>query len=83
MTLYEFNYLDELEQLQAVWGAVLLGERKDEEQDIRLYQIDSFYVEEYIHREKDSRVRFRSFSSTELLDAYISKFDLRDLNLNK
>ena len=81
MTLNDFNNADEMEQLEAVWAGVLVGERKDDINNIRLYQIDGFYVEEYIHREHDVRVKFNSFSNTELLDAYVSLYDLKMLGL--
>jgi hypothetical protein len=43
MTLYEFNLLDEMEQAEALWEhGVHIGERKDSEHNILLYQIDSF-----------------------------------------
>ncbi len=29
MTLYEFNQLDEMEQAEAVWDAVLVGDRQE------------------------------------------------------
>ena len=29
MTLYQFNMLDEMEQMEAIWEAVKLAERKD------------------------------------------------------
>ncbi len=79
MTLYQFNALDEMEQLEAVWKGTLIGERKDEIYDINLYQIDGFYVEEYIHREYQARHRFRSFSNFELLDIYTNSIDVSGL----
>ena len=42
MTLYEFNALDEVEQSETVWNGVFLGDRKDSEHRILLYQIDGF-----------------------------------------
>jgi hypothetical protein len=47
MTLYQFNALNEIEQAEAVWDGVFVGDREDEEHRILLYQIDSFYVEVY------------------------------------
>jgi hypothetical protein len=79
MTLYEFNAADELEQLQAVWKGVSLGSKKDEVYDINLYQIDSFYVEEYIHRKNDVRHKFRSFSNPDLLESYTSQIDISEI----
>jgi hypothetical protein len=56
--------------------AVLIGERKDERHDIKLYQIDGFYIEEYFDRVRNARVKFESFSSTELLDVYLDQFNI-------
>ncbi len=49
MTLYQFNLLNEMEQMEAIWDAVKLAEREDETFQYNLYQIDKFYVEEQIH----------------------------------
>ena len=76
MTLYEFNSLDEMEQAEAVWDGVLIGDRKDSEHRILLYQIDAFYVEAYYHIEYNVLRRFRSFSSTDQLDPYLNQIDL-------
>lgn len=70
MTLYQFNALDEMEQAEAVWDGVFIGNREDEEHNILLYQIDNFYVEVYHHREYNVIRRFRSFSSINPLDPY-------------
>ena len=76
MTLYEFNALDEMEQAEAVWDGVFLGDRKDAEHRILLYQIDGFYVEAYYHMEYNVLSRFRSVSSTDQLDPYLNEIDL-------
>lgn len=45
MTLYQFNALDEMEQIEAIWEhGVHIAERLHEEYKLILYQIDSFYV---------------------------------------
>lgn len=76
MTLYQFNRLDEMEQAEAVWDAVFVADREDEEHKILLYQIDSFYVEVFYHKEYNMIGRFRSFSSTEQLHPYLDKIKL-------
>ncbi len=76
MTLYQFNDLDEMEQAEAVWDAVFVADREDEEHKILLYQIDSFYVEVYYHSEYNVIRRFRSFSSTDQLQPYLDKIKL-------
>lgn len=79
MTLYQFNQLDEAEQLEAIWGGSLLDERADEQHKILLYQIDCFYVEAYYRKDHGELVRFRSFSSTDQLEPYTGKIDISGL----
>jgi hypothetical protein len=63
MSLYEFDALDEMEQAEVIWDGVHIAERWDEQHNILLYQIDSFYVEVFHHKELNVIRRFRSFSS--------------------
>lgn len=80
MTLYDFIRLDEMEQMDAVWDGVLLGEREDEQYKIKLYQIDSFYVEAYYGKDNPSVVReFRPFASTNPLAPYLDQINISDL----
>jgi hypothetical protein len=68
MTLSEFQQMDEREQMEAIWGGVFVTNRADNENEILLYQIDSFYVEVYYNKEYNNIRRFRSFSSTDELE---------------
>lgn len=77
MTLYEFNGLDEMEQAEAVWEGVFISDREDEEHKILLYQVDSFYVEVFYHKEYNVIRKFRSFSSTEQLHPYLENINLK------
>ncbi len=83
MTLYQFNALDEMEQMEAIWNAVKLTEREDETFLYNSYQIDNFYIEEHIHKEYGVRRAFKSFSSTdsELLKPYLEKIDISKFKL--
>ncbi|HLP39547.1 hypothetical protein [Lacibacter sp.] len=79
MTLYQFNRLDELEQLEAVWEhGALVAERVDEVNRYKLYQIDAFYVEVEWHKEYNVRRAFYSFASTnaEKMKTYLDKIDI-------
>ncbi len=76
MTLYQFNRLDEMEQAEAVWDGAFVADREDYVHKILLYQIDSFYVEVFYHKEYNVIRRFRSFSSTEQLKPYLEKIKL-------
>ncbi len=79
MTLYQFLALDEMEQAEAIWEGVHIAEREDEEHRILLYQIDSFYVEVFYHKEYNIIRRFRSFSSVNLLEPYLSRINQKGL----
>ncbi len=77
MTINEFNLLDEMEQIETVWNkAVLLAERKTEEQVFELYQVDSFYVE--LGGPLDSIVynHIRVDKTTDLLTPYLDQIQL-------
>lgn len=79
MTLYQFNMKDEMEQIEAIWyHSTKLAERDDATFLYVLYQIDSFYVEEQIHKEYNVRRALKSFSSTnaELLKPYLEMIDI-------
>jgi hypothetical protein len=39
-----------MEQAEAVWDAVFIAGRENEEHKILLYQIDAFYVEVFYHK---------------------------------
>ncbi|MFC0773386.1 hypothetical protein [Terrimonas alba] len=78
MTLYQFNDLDEMEQMEAIWTGVKIAERIEGSFKIDLIQIDSFYVELYFIEDRNL-VRTRSFSSPEQLLPYMGQIDINSL----
>ena len=77
MTLYQFNLLDEAEQIEAIWyKSVKLSEREDEEFFYNLYQIDSFYIEEKFIKPDKLRIAFKTFATTTLLEPYLDKIKI-------
>lgn len=76
MIIKDFIKMDEMEQAEAIWDAVLLADREDGEHKILLYQIDSFYVEVFYHKEYNVIRRFRPFKTTDLLKPYLDKIDI-------
>lgn len=79
MTLYEFNALDEMEQIETVWNiAVKLGERKEDDQLYELYQIGKFYIELRGHIDSPGYNNIRTFVTTDLLDPYLDQIKLPD-----
>lgn len=77
MTLYQFNALDEMEQIEAIWNkGVLLAQRKDEKYEYTLYQIDSFYIELRNDPGDMGYNGMKTFSTTTLLEPYLGQIDL-------
>ena len=77
MTLYEFNALDEMEQIETVWNkAVLLADRKTGEQLFELYQLDGFYIELGGPLDSIGYNHIRVFKTTELLTPYLDQIQL-------
>lgn len=68
--------MDEMEQMEAIWDGVFIADREDNEHEILLYQVDSFYVEVYYCKEHNAIRKFRAFSSIDQLDPYLDKIDL-------
>jgi len=77
MTLFQFLALDEMEQQEAIWEGVHIADREDEEHRVLLYQIDSFYVEVFYHKEYNVIRSYRPFSSTEQLAPYLHQMQIR------
>ena len=77
MTLYDFNGLDEMEQLKVIktFGTEI-GKRTDKSYQYTVYQIDSFYVENWFHIESKTLKRIRSFSNPDLLEPYLGDIDI-------
>jgi len=81
MTLYQFNFLDELEQSEVLWDkGVMIGDLEDKVYKYILYQIDSFYVELKYHKENNVIQGMKTFASTDApLKPYLDKLDLDKL----
>jgi hypothetical protein len=79
MTLKEFNELDVLKQVETVWlNGELIGERADDMYTIYLFQIDGFYAEMFLNHERNEFTRYRYFSSTSSLNAYLDNIDISE-----
>lgn len=77
MTLYQFNLLDEAEQMEAIWeSAVNLAKCEDDIYRYELLQIDGFYVELKHHKEYDVFQGLRTFSTTTLLEPYLGQIEI-------
>jgi len=72
--------LDEAEKANIVWEkGVLVGERSDAFHQIRLYQVDGFYVEVYHHTHFNVITSFKSFSNMKKLEPYLEEISLEGL----
>ncbi len=81
MTNYQFNLLDEAEQIEVIlYKAVMLAERKDDVYSFTLYQVDGFYIETKRHIEYDVLHGIRSFISTDTpLKPYLDMIEIKNL----
>jgi hypothetical protein len=71
MTLYQFNQLDEMEQIEAFWDGTLVGERQDGEFTVECRQIHSLYVE--YRKSNGFYVDMRSFRNPDLLQLHLDQ----------
>ena len=77
MKLYQFKFLNEVEQAEAIKArGVYLAERIEENYTFKLFQIDDFYVEEKWHTAFNERRALTSFVSIQNLQPYLDVMDL-------
>ena len=76
MTIHQYNALPDDEQQLALREAVLLADREDENNTIYLFQLDSFYVEVYCHKQFAQFGKYRSFDNIEQLEPYLQNISL-------
>ena len=74
MSLYEFLRSGEIEQIEAFWTGVFIGQRSDGQFVIECRQIDDFYVEYKILR--GHYIDLCAFKNPDLLQPYLSKIDI-------
>lgn len=74
MNLYQFLPADEMEQIEAFWKGVLVGERMEGECKIICKQIDGFYVEYKL--QGTSYIDMRAFKNPDLLLSYLEKIQI-------
>ena len=63
MTLYDFIELNEKEQAEVIWNAILVSTREDDEHRILLYKLNDFYVEVYFRKEFNAIRLFLPFKT--------------------
>ena len=82
-----------VEKLYQTWGidnekyeammeyAVLVSDRKENHCNVLLYQFENFYVELFYDSWNNSIVKFKSFTSQELLTPYLNQINLSELQV--
>lgn len=82
MNVFVFHKLPEKHQLDTLEDqGVLIAERDGAFYNIKLYQIDGFYVELYFHTHFNVVVNINCFTNTDCLDPYLESIDLDALML--
>lgn len=80
MNVYQYNQLSNGQQLDTIeQSGVLLAERERSYYRIKLYQVDSFYVEVYYHTHFNVVVNINPFTNTGCLEPYLQKIDIEPL----
>lgn len=80
MTFQSFNLLNQAQQQKLLLKhGSFLDERNTGNYHIMLYQMEAFYVEVYFITSTGKSTFFRSFQSTEGLQPYLDKMDLKGL----
>ena len=77
ITLYEFNALSKNEKAEVLCEcAIFLYERPDAVYRIALYYMPNFYVEVKYDMANNCITEFQLFTSTRLLEPYLSQIDI-------
>jgi hypothetical protein len=80
MTLLSFHQLSPLDQQQHVLQeGIHLADRQEPKYVIQLYAVDSFYVEFYFYKKMAQAVMITASDSTKLVEPYLSRIDLSEL----
>jgi hypothetical protein len=80
MTVFHFHGLSEKQQLDTLENSgVFIAEREGSFYNIKLYQLDGFYVELYFHTHFNVIVNINCFTNTDCLDPYLENIDVGSL----
>lgn len=76
MTLTEFLQLDYQGRLQAAERGVCVGGRQEGEYMVLLYQLYSFYIEVFYHKQYSYISALHGFDDLDCLEPYLQKIEL-------
>ena len=79
MTFNDFIALDETSQEEVLAGKRCVWGRDEGKFKVLLYQLSSFYVEVYYHKEHKEIKKLLPFEDTDLLAPYLNKIDISEL----
>lgn len=83
MKLYEFNRMDKDSQAQTLKDyGVLIEERLEKEDQVLVYQMQSFYAEVYYHKGYKIIKKLRSFTNADNVFPYVKNVDISNFKLN-
>ena len=83
MKLYEFNRLDKDRQAQTLKDyGVLIEERLEKEDQVLVYQMQTFYAEVYYHKGYKIIKKLRSFTNSDNVFPYVKHTDFTNFKLN-
>lgn len=77
MTVQHFRTLDQRKQNRKLLAeGVCIADRKNEEVQTLLFQVDNFYVEVFFHPFADEVMCMHCFDNTDELEPYLQDIDL-------
>ena len=83
MTHLQFQLMDENRQFEMIdESGILLTDRREKFHTVFLYQVDSFFVEVYVHSHFNVPLKLKSFSSTCKLQPYVNALAIGHLCYN-
>ena len=81
--MYEFNRMDKNRQEQTLKDyGVLIEERLEKEDQVLVYQMQSFYAEVYYHKGYKIIKKLRSFTNADNVFPYVKNADISNFKLN-
>lgn len=79
MTLFNFNLLTNSEQVAKLYTeATYIGKRKIDCITVVLYQLESFYVEIYYKKYRQTIKSIQCFTSTDQLEPYLKEINIEE-----
>lgn len=79
--IYEYQKLNDQDKEAVVFEhGRFLANRESGDERVNLYGLGDFYVEVFYHVELNELVRFRAFKSSRLLEPYLDRVSIDQLN---